>query len=446
MILILFAFQVQYGDNVYQFNSIPVQDLDYVSLKKLSEKLGCSMLYDSTYRVYTIQKEARITIVPENPFIKYEEKFIQLTYPVIEIDGEPFVPLCELPGILSLLLNSEFRLQGNNVVEVKKLNVLGFNIKVKSDETVATLKYDPSLEILFRGEDTLWVITIFDAIYNLDIFPTDGKGFIKRIIPRPGEGFLELKVITAPDKDVNIKKLDGRLKIEVREYRKKEIRTIVVDPGHGGKDSGAIGNGLKEKDVTLKIAKYLSAELKSMGFHVIMTRTDDTFLSLKERTEIADNARADLFVSIHCNSVRNKSYVAMHGTETYFLSVAKTDWARAVEATENSSIKFEGADVAQTGLKYVLWDLAQSQFLEESQQLAIDIQESIVDYCRTYNRGVNQANFYVLRVNYMPAVLVETLFISNPDDAKKLKDDGFLKRLARGIARGIKKYVESRNG
>ena len=136
----------------------------------------------------------------------------------------------------------------------------------------------------------------------------------------------------------------------------------------------------------------------------------------------------------------------MHGTETYFLSVAKTDWARAVEATENSSIKFEGADVTQTGLKYVLWDLAQSQFLEESQQLAIDIQESIVDYCRTYNRGVNQANFYVLRVNYMPAVLVETLFISNPDDAKKLKDDAFLKRLARGIARGIKKYVESRNG
>ncbi len=223
---------------------------------------------------------------------------------------------------------------------------------------------------------------------------------------------------------------------------RRRIETIVVDAGHGGKDPGAIGaHGTKEKDIALAIAKKLKKVLEKRGFKVILTRSSDRCLTLEERTEIANNADADLFISIHCNWNR-KSIVG--GTEVYFLSTAKTTWERAVAMRENASfVRYNGKGKRLNPLDAVLLDMAQAEFLQESEDLAGFIQHGIVSRTGLLNRGVKQAGFYVLYKVFMPAVLVETAFISNPAEERKLKNSEFQWRIARGIADGIVKFKKS---
>ncbi len=220
----------------------------------------------------------------------------------------------------------------------------------------------------------------------------------------------------------------------------RPIKVIVIDPGHGGKDPGAIGHrGTQEKDIVLSIAKKLKKELEKRGFKVIMTRNRDKYVPLDERTEIANRAHADLFISIHCNWSRNK---IASGTEVFFLSTAKTTWERVVAMRENASfVKFNGnRNRHLTPLDDVLLDMAQTEFLQESEDLAGFIQNGIVARTGLLNRGVKQAGFYVLNGVFMPAVLVETAFLSNPEDERKLKSSSFQWKIARGIADGVVKF------
>uniref|UniRef100_A0A7C4YC70 N-acetylmuramoyl-L-alanine amidase n=1 Tax=candidate division WOR-3 bacterium TaxID=2052148 RepID=A0A7C4YC70_UNCW3 len=442
MIIIILSLQLSYKNKVYDLKLVNTETAEYVCFSSLMSDIGIPYLYDKVKRSFIFQKEKSLTIYADNPFIKVDDKFIQLFYSPIELNSELYIEKNEFLKVLSIFTNSRFKLQNDMIVEERDYNIRSFKFGVSQDETTIIIEISPSMEVLYKGRDTLWSITFFDPVYDPSIFNTKSGGFVKKIETYPKEGILELRIIVDEKKDVNIRKTDNEIRISIKNIKKRVIKNIVLDPGHGGQDLGGVGNGLYEKDVVLDIAKRVANELKKMGFSVTLTRTDDIFLSLKERTEIADNMKADLFVSIHCNAVGNKSKIGMNGTEVYFLSVAKTDWARAVEATENSSIQFENGKIEEKSLKYVLWDLAQNQFLVESQQLAIDIQESIVNECGTTNRGVQQANFYVLRLNYMPAVLIETLFITNPDDAKKLKDKNFLDKLAKSIAKGIKNYAD----
>ncbi len=220
---------------------------------------------------------------------------------------------------------------------------------------------------------------------------------------------------------------------------RRTIKTIVVDAGHGGKDPGAIGyHGTLEKDIALAIAKKLKKELQKRGFKVILTRSRDRYLTLEQRTKIANDAHADLFISIHCNWNR-KSIVG--GTEVYFLSTAKTTWERAVAMRENASfMKYSGNKDKLNKLDAILLDMAQTEFLQESEDLAGYIQHGIVARTGLLNRGVKQAGFYVLYKVFMPAVLVETAFISNPVEERKLKDPDFQWRIARGIADGVVRF------
>ncbi|GAH05092.1 unnamed protein product, partial [marine sediment metagenome] len=186
----------------------------------------------------------------------------------------------------------------------------------------------------------------------------------------------------------------------------KKVQLIVIDPGHGGIDPGAVGKkGLYEKDANLGIAKELKKLIKdSLKVQVLLTREKDTYLSLKERTNIANRNSADLFVSIHCNASVKKTSKS-RGFETFFLSPAKTDEARAVEALENKALKFDGIEPTDA-ISFILYDLAQSAFLEESNSFAENIQASAEKFLSIPSRGVNQAGFYVLRGAFMPAVLV----------------------------------------
>jgi N-acetylmuramoyl-L-alanine amidase len=220
------------------------------------------------------------------------------------------------------------------------------------------------------------------------------------------------------------------------------LRSIVLDPGHGGHDPGATGpRGLQEKDLTLDIARRLAVVLQEeLAVKVTLTRTRDVFVPLRERTTLANRQKADLFVSIHVNAARGAS---ASGTETYFLSSEATDnAARAAAALENKVIELEpGARGGSRDLlRSILWDLAQSEFQQESSRLAESLQDNLERALRQPSRGVKQAPFYVLGGAAMPAVLVEIGFISNAHEEERLQDEGYRDRIARALAAGLAAY------
>ena len=223
------------------------------------------------------------------------------------------------------------------------------------------------------------------------------------------------------------------------------LRTIVLDAGHGGHDSGAIGPaGLMEKelvlDVTRRVARLMDGQL---GVKVLLSRDSDNFVTLKDRTSFANRERADLFVSIHANAHR---VAASEGVEVYFLSSEATDnAARQVAAAENSVVQLEKAPSARAAgrtdiVKTMLWDLAQAEFQTESSRLAETVLDSMSQTLRIPNRGVKQAGFYVLGGAAMPAILVEIGFVTNPKEERRLKDAKYRDEIARAIFSGLADY------
>ena len=229
----------------------------------------------------------------------------------------------------------------------------------------------------------------------------------------------------------------------VTEAKRPRIRTIVIDPGHGGKDPGAIGRrGTKEKDVVLKIAHKLAKDLhKNLKTRVILTRYHDIFLPLAERTAIANREKADLFISIHCNaSLKSRT----KGFEIYFLSdKASDEEAQAVANMENAVMALEERTEERNELSSILWSLAMNEFMNESSEICSLVSSEVDRRLRTVdNRGVKQAGFTVLRGAKMPAILVEVGFISNRSEERKLKSSKFQKNLVESVCVGVEKYKE----
>src|SRR5437773_2471682 len=223
------------------------------------------------------------------------------------------------------------------------------------------------------------------------------------------------------------------------------LRTIVLDAGHGGHDSGAMGpTGLMEKDLVLDVTRRVGKLVEErLGIKVRFTRDADHFVTLRDRTSFANRERADLFVSIHANAHRE---TATDGVETYFLSSEATDSAaRQVAAAENGVVQLESAGGRGNGgktdiVRMILWDLAQSEFQMESSRLAEVVHDSMTQSLRISNRGVKQAGFYVLGGAAMPAILIEIGFVTNPREEKRLKDTRYRDEIARAILTGLTEY------
>jgi N-acetylmuramoyl-L-alanine amidase len=224
------------------------------------------------------------------------------------------------------------------------------------------------------------------------------------------------------------------------------VNRIVIDPGHGGRDRGASGylKGVYEKDVVLKIAKELAKKIrKELQCEVFLTRTRDRYLTLEERTAIANTKNADLFISIHTNAARSRR---AFGIETYFLNLATDDESILVAARENATSTKNISD-----LQTILSDLMQNAKINESSRLAGHVQTALCNclkknkYSRINNKGVKQAPFYVLLGAQMPAILIETSFISNPKECKRLINSKYQERLCEAIVDGIKKYIKETN-
>lgn len=219
--------------------------------------------------------------------------------------------------------------------------------------------------------------------------------------------------------------------------------TIVLDPGHGGGETGAIGPaGTQEKDITLLIAQSLATRLReALPVKVVLTRDSDQLVALDARPALANQNKADLFVSIHLNSWFDRN---AHGAETYFLSLEASDRrANASAETENqgqaAGIGDEGDPLAD--LELILWDLAQTRHLHSSEKVAKIVQGELNEALGLTDRGVKQAPFRVLMGAAMPAILVELGYVSNPDEESKLRDPAYRDQLAAALVRAIERYA-----
>lgn len=256
--------------------------------------------------------------------------------------------------------------------------------------------------------------------------------------------------ITAP---VDAKVTQARLKAMAKDSRRAEltlaeqlglkVRRVVIDAGHGGHDTGAIGKkGTREKDVALAISKKLAAELRKRDLEVVLTREDDRFIRLEDRAKLANEAHGDLFISVHCNSAVSKK---LRGVETYTLNTSADRYSIRLAARENATSEKGIGD-----LQFILADLATKANTEESSRLATQVQKSLVGtlgarYSGIKNLGTKEALFYVLLGTKMPAILVETSFLSHPQEEERLASEAYQDDVARSIALGVEEFLGDRN-
>ena len=278
-----------------------------------------------------------------------------------------------------------------------------------------------------NSPDTVRVVLDIESIKDYKIFPLNDP--FRIVIDIFGVSSSEGKALAAIEQ-----------RQPVLPTSKSGRTRIVIDPGHGGRDPGAIGpSGLKEKDVVLKIAKRLREDLQRRGYEVFLTRETDIYLSLEERTAIANTKDADLFVSIHANASRKRG---ARGIETYILDFPSDEESMELAAQENSI-----SPTKLTDLQYILFDLQLNVRMNDSSRLANHVQESLnsnMNHGKSSHRdrGVKQAPFIVLMGARMPAVLTEVSFISNRSEERRLKSRAHQGKIATAIAEGLEGYIE----
>ena len=295
--------------------------------------------------------------------------------------------------------------------------------------------------------DTVRVVLDLESIKDYKIFTFSDPYRIMIDIKgdrRAEISALKQKIETAPPATATVKEqTTEKLHQKPAQHGMTRLRRVVVDPGHGGHDPGAVGgDGTKEKDVVLAIGLKLAKKLREdIGLDVIMTRSTDVFLELQERTAIANQVGADLFLSIHANAAPNRG---ASGIETYYLSLAKTEKAAQLAAKENGT-SLEKVSMLQA----VLFDLMANYKINDSAHLAEVVQKELhkkIDaHWPVKSLGVKQGPFYVLVGATMPSILVETAFLSNEKEEHRLKDPKYQEVTAEGIADGVKSYIAGLN-
>lgn len=432
----------------------------YVSATDVVTALGGTIVPDATGFKATLNNTAAV-FGPDTRFAVVRDDLVEMPAPPVVIGGVPFVPWQFFQGFLgkaadqdaawdmaARVLTVRPRQQSIVTVQMTVTNVQG------TSKIVLTLSAPVEYSIV--KEPSGYVIHFKSPLQA----PFAEQAYDDPNVAHATFSGSDLRIqLTSPDIAGDTYKLDNPFRI-VLDLRKAAapvagtpqpqvpgakpeepagIHTIVIDPGHGGKEVGAIGpGGLMEKDITLAVARKLQAALQSkINARVVLTRDDDSVVSLDQRTAIANQYKADLFLSVHMNAAVVKG---AKGSETYFLSLEASDeLARKAAETENAS---NGAPKAgpQPDLKLILWDLAQQEYLQESSRFAQDIQEELNAVTGVQNRGVKQAPFKVLVGATMPAALVEVGFITNPDEEAKLSSEAFQNTMVDALVRAVQRY------
>ena len=306
------------------------------------------------------------------------------------------------------------------------------NKKIKVTNDIAFILIEDNLYQLSskvikdKNDYYLPINSFFNIINNLS------KDF-SAVLTSQRISFSTKKITVTPNKKVDLS----------NEKQKWEFKTIVIDAGHGGKDPGAVGyRGTKEKDIALDVAKRLEKKLsKNLNVKIVMTRDEDIFLRLSERTKIANENNGSLFISIHTNAAEDRR---ASGFETFLIGPNKNEAAVRVAARENAVLELEGISGQKlTNEDLIKATIAQSAFASKSEQFASMVQGEIKKRVQSKDRGVKQAGFYVLMGASMPNVLVELGFISNPSEEKKLRSPQYRDQLATAIYRAVEQYQKT---
>ncbi|MEP0862248.1 MAG: N-acetylmuramoyl-L-alanine amidase [Ignavibacterium sp.] len=455
----------------------------YLSLKDFADKSQINYYYNQSSKKIELKNDNYLLKVSSrNPFIvitdrrKNSQEVYQLTTSTYYVADKIFIPLKYSVNVLQKFLGTTLKYEAPNklilmrgsiqtdVSEIKsdsKFDVTGLEIDEKANGTLVRLKSNkriPSYASSFKDG----VLTLIFRKVNADVSNTGFEGtggVVKKIQSRNVGNDLELKIFVGPEyttnEVINVEKsndilitIHNKLFVKTDKSPKKEkweFDVIVIDPGHGGKDAGAIGvNGVKEKDVNLGIALELGKLIQSRmtDVKVVFTRKDDTFIDLYKRGKIANDKNGKLFISIHCNSTPKKPTDA-NGFEVYLLRPGRTKEAIAIAEFENSVIQYEENPQRYQKLtdeNFILVSMAQSAYMRYSEKFAELLHNEFTKHPKIISRGVKQAGFYVLVGASMPNVLIETGFLSNPSDAKYLASKSGQKEMAAYIFEAIKKY------
>ncbi|MGH9457162.1 MAG: N-acetylmuramoyl-L-alanine amidase [Thermoanaerobaculia bacterium] len=396
----------------------------------------------------------------ETRFGAVGDELIEMPAPPIVVEGRPFVPWQFFRDVLRFTSKLDLRwTPQRRLFEVGPLRLDTLEAQVSvvelEETTKIVIELPREIEYTVRRDPAAFVVTTRNPLRANLTDRSYGGELLDRISVRDGQVVIQLASENVAGDAYSLEE-PFRIVLDLqvgsaavapslpslpgtRPRDLPGVRTIVLDPGHGGKAVGAVGpGGLMEKDVTLAIARKLRGLLtSSLGTRVLLTRDDDSVVPLDQRTALANQYKADLFLSIHINAARSAS---ARGAETYFLSLDATDEvARATAERENAE---EGAPqgAPSSDLQLILWDLAQQEYLKESSRLAELVQEEMNGASGVVNRGVKQAPFRVLIGATMPAALVEVGFISNPGEEAKLASPGYQDVVAQALLRAIRRF------
>ena len=421
-----------------------VGDVSYVGLYQVVQAYGgrywrVNDRFVAALPADTASNWPEYVFMADSAVVLHSGRRITLTATPFVEEGQLFIPALALTGLLPAPRVPVLR----TIETAKQGDTVGVTIAVGGVQPGESLGY--RVETLSSLEYRLVLGARCDSGFGRQaalISLTGGCGLLREVRIDSGAG-TNLLFLFRRSAAGSVEVKNGQVKLLFRPRPDRRIRKIVLDPGHGGPDPGAVGRqGTQEKAIVLDVAKRLKRRLEEKGFEVRLTRDSDVHVPLVERCRMANGLKPDLFISIHANAAPNRDAC---GVEVYFLSEAKTDWDRAVAARENAAFAEELPDTSlvKDALGLILADLAQNEFLIESSELAAAIQESAVQAGRVKDRGVRQANFHVLRNNYMPAVLVECGFLTNRSEEKLLRQGEHREKLAKGIADGVVAFAQA---
>ncbi len=463
----------------------------YVSLAELTDAIGVKHYYNkSADKTEVKTNNLRLKFTARNQFVIISDSngrvlnIYQMPISTILINNDVFIPIVYAKGILEKYLKLKFSVnKWERIIKIRKsrnaeveyaanktpgknssYDVTGISISEKSNGTLIKLITGRPLfgysASVFGGR---LIVSLGqadvppDLLKNMKPVGLIKKGELKKVNNSVQLDFLLGKnyesVDSFTDEEGNIliavhnkifKSKNDRLNKLLKKWK---FDTIIIDPGHGGKDAGAIGlGGVKEKNINLKIALKLGKIIKRnlKNIKVVFTRKTDKFVELYKRGKIANEKHGDLFISIHCNSLRHKPD-ATNGFEIYLLRPGRTKEAIRIAEYENSVIRYED-DPAKykklTAENFILVSMARSAFMRYSEKFSDFLNQTYSRYTAIKSRGVKQAGFYVLVGASMPGVLIETGFLSNRKDVRYLSGSKGQYAIAKAIFLAIKKYIK----
>lgn len=451
-------------------NTKTLGNFNYVSIQDLAEILQVQTYYSNKVRKAILYLNEKITITANNPYLLVGQTVMQMPVECRFFDGDFYIPVkFFLPIVRNMVqagLSDEF---ANGTADLAGPNVIGVKVEEKANGTlirIQTRKQFAANTISTRYSRKWLYVEFLDGRLDAKTFSSQfEKGLVQKVKVSQLEQMAQISLRLRKDianasilvrqagNEVWVSihtndELDADLVEQLKSDQKKwRIDKIVIDPGHGGRDPGAIGRGgVKEKDVVLAIAKRLKTLLEQrLNIKVFMTRDRDVYIPLRKRTQFANKVGGKLFISIHANSNRSRR---VKGATTYFLGPARSEEALEIAARENSVIKYDEDkdDPSATEESLIFAAMAQNEYNKESQDFAALIQKAIRKETKINDRGVKQAGFYVLVGASMPNVLVETAFISNRSEVKLLKSSSFQNKIAKAIYESVRQFKERHEG